>query len=335
MQTIRQNLSRYRNEIKGVAILWVVFFHAQLGLDGFLYQIQRIGYGGVDIFFFLSGYGLYHSLSKDADLGRYMKRRSERLLPSYLPFCLLWLAVMLPMYGGGIATSARIAMSNLSMLSFLTGTPLYINWYTGALLMSMVLAPFFYVLVKPGKKYWLRALGLLAVLFAVGLGYIDDSRYMFICRLPVMVLGMIVGGCTLNSRKLRWGIPMVTAGSVLALAVLYRCLDQYKELLVTYAMYWHPFVLIAPVLCIGLGWLFSHVPVIVLKPLNILGRASFEIFLFNAWVETLGVGFGVFSGPVEWLLWSGAGIVVGLGYHMLISKAWKTVFQKNKKVVDN
>ena len=95
MQTIRYNLSRYRNELKGIAILWVVFFHAQLGLEGLLYQVQRIGYGGVDLFFFLSGFGLYHTLERDADLGRYLKRRARRLLPAYLPFCVVWLVVIL------------------------------------------------------------------------------------------------------------------------------------------------------------------------------------------------------------------------------------------------
>ena len=50
MSVISRYLSRYRNELKGFAILWVVFFHASLGLDtGVLYQLKRIGYGGVDI----------------------------------------------------------------------------------------------------------------------------------------------------------------------------------------------------------------------------------------------------------------------------------------------
>ena len=43
MESMRKLLSRYRNEIKGCAILWVVFFHARLGLDGLMYQVQRIG----------------------------------------------------------------------------------------------------------------------------------------------------------------------------------------------------------------------------------------------------------------------------------------------------
>ena len=79
------------------AILWVVFFHAQLGLGGLLYDVQKIGYGGVDMFLFLSGFGLYHSLSRDADAGRYLLRRARRLLPAYLPFCAVWLCVMLPL----------------------------------------------------------------------------------------------------------------------------------------------------------------------------------------------------------------------------------------------
>lgn len=328
METIRQNLSRYRNELKGVAILWVVFFHAQLGLDGVWYQIQRIGYGGVDIFFFLSGFGLYHSLEKDADLGRYLKRRGERLLPSYLPFCLVWLAIMLPMNGAGLATSARIAMGNLTMLGFLSGTPLYINWYTGALLMSFLLAPFFHAVLKPGKKYWLRASVLLAVLFAAGIGYIDEPRYMFICRLPVMVLGMIAAGCQIEQKKTKLLIPLLCAAGAAAFAVLFRCLDQYKELLVTYALYWHPFVLITPVLCMGLSWLFGHIPPAMLKPLNLLGKASFEIFLFNAWVETLGVSFGKIATPAEWLVWSVAGMAVGLLYHLAVSGLMRRKRQK-------
>ncbi len=331
MQLVRQNLSRYRNELKGIAILWVILFHAQLGFDGLLYQIQRIGYGGVDIFFFLSGFGLYHSLKKDSDLSNYMKRRGERLLPAYLPFCLLWLMVMLPMNGAGLAGSVKIAMSNLSMLSFLTGSPLNINWYTAALLVSLLLAPFFYALLKPEKGYWLRAAGLLAFLFAAGLGYIDDTRYKLFCRLPLMAMGMIAAGCNIDKRKVRWLIPMLFAAAVIAFAVLYRCLNQYQELLVTYAMYWHPFVIITPALCIALSWMFTHVSSAILKPLKILGEASFEIFLFNAWVEVLGVKFGVITTAAQWAVWSLGCIAAGIAYHYLIGFGWKFLKQKISK----
>ena len=331
MDAIRKLLGRYRNEIKGVAILWVVFFHARLGLNGALYQIQRIGYGGVDIFFFMSGFGLFYSLEKDADLGGYLKRRAGRLLPSYLPFCLVWLAVMLPMFGLGLANSARVAMSNLTMLGFLTGTEHYINWYTGALLVSLLLAPFFHAVLKPGKHYWLRVAGLLAVLFAVGLGYIDDNRYMAISRLPVFALGMVAAGCQLSDKQRKIALPALMVCAAAALVVLYRCLDHYVELLVPYAMYWHPFVLITPVLCIVLGWLFSHLSGAVLKPLRCLGEASFEIFLFNVWYEVLGAKIGLMDSPLECLLWSIGSIALGCIYHTVIAaamKKWKHTAQK-------
>lgn len=323
MEAIRKMLGRYRNEIKGIAILWVVFFHARLGLDGLLYQVQRIGYGGVDIFFFMSGFGLFYSLEKDADLGRYLIRRGERLLPSYLPFCFMWLAVMLPRFGLGTANAARVALSNLSMLGFLTGTDRYINWYTGALLISLLLAPFFHAALKPGKRYWLRAAALLAVLFAVGLGFIDDSRYMMISRFPVFALGMVAAGCEVKERNLKLALPALGAGALAALFVLYRCLNRYVELLVPYAMYWHPFVLIAPALCLAFGWVFAHVPAAMLKPLRFLGGASFEIFLFNVWYEVLGPEIGLMSTPLECLLWSIGTVALGCIYHLLITGVMK------------
>jgi len=328
METICKNLSRYRNELKGIAILWVVFFHAQLGLDGLLYQVQRIGYGGVDIFFFLSGFGLYHSLEKDADLGRYLKRRGERLLPSYLPFCLAWLAVMLPMYGDGFVSSIRIALGNLTMSGYFAGAELNINWYVSGMVLSLLLAPAFHAVISAGRRFWLRALTLISILFAAGLGYIGNDHYMAISRLPVFVLGMMFAApqCrTVSAKKAAFGL--ITA-CIAGFAVLFVFLERYQEMLVTYAMYWHPFVLIAPALCAGLSWLLSKMPAIVCKPFAVLGRASFEIFLFNVWVELLGKRFGLANTPLAWAGWSMASVAAGLIYHEMIGCLFCTLKSK-------
>ncbi len=323
MQTIRRNLSRYRNELKGFAILWVVFFHAQLGLEGFLYQIQRIGYGGVDVFFFLSGYGLYHSLEKDADPGRYLKRRGERLLPAYLPFCLVWLAVMLPLHGGGVATSLKIAAGNLTMTGYFANVDLNINWYVSAMALSLLLAPVFHAVLHCGDRFLLRAAVLLAVLFAVGFAYIGADQYMAISRLPVFAMGMMAAAPQMESLSGKKATAAMVAAGVLGTIVLYMCLERFSELLITYAMYWHPFVLITPGLCAGLAWIFSCLPGAVCKPFALLGKASFEIFLFNVWIEVLGKKYAWASSPLEWLLWSAASIVAGCAYHWLIGRIFK------------
>jgi len=326
--SIQRRLSACRNEIKGFAILWIVFFHAQLGLSGIPYEIQKIGYGGVDLFLFLFGFGLYRSLEKNSDPGKYLKRRAMRLLPAYVPFCLLWLAVMLPMYGGGIATSLRIAAGNLTMLGFFANAPLMINWYVSALAVMILLAPFFYSCIQPGKHGLLRAAALMAALFLLGFAFIGTDQYMAVSRLPVFLLGMIFASpCEKTQTKpwLKWLMPCAFAAGV---AALYLCFARWPELLNDYAMYWHPFVLIAPPLCAGLAWLFERCPSKLAAPLRLLGEASFEIFLFNVWIEVLGKKFGLCSTPLQWAAWSAASVLAGIGYHFAVRKIVK-------KTVDN
>lgn len=317
MHSIQHYLRTYRSEIKGVAILWVVFFHAQLGLDGFWYDVQKIGYGGVDLFFFLTGFGLYHSLEKSPDLRGYVKRRALRLLPSYLPFCLVWLAVMLPMYGGGMAASARIIAGNLTMLGYFANVPLMINWYVSALVLFMMLAPLIHACLKTDGHHWIRTLLLLGLAFAAGLAFIGNDQYMVFSRLPVLILGMAFARpCDEKKNGGKWAFAFAISFA-LGMAVLYLCHGRFPELLNDYAMYWHPFVLIAPAMCAGLGWLFGHMPHAASAPLRVLGRASFEIFLFNVWIEVLGKKFRLFQTAEEWILWSVGSIAAGLVYHLL------------------
>lgn len=320
MQTIQRSLSRHLNEIKGVAILWVIFFHAQLGLGGLAYEVQKIGYGGVDLFLFLSGFGLYHSLEKDADIGRYLHRRAVRLLPAYIPFCLVWLAVMIPLYGGGMATSVRIAAGNLTMLGFFAGVPLMINWYVSALALTLLIAPMLHAHLKSHRGF-----GLLIGLFVLGFSFVGDDRYMAISRLPVFALGMMFARPCEKEHK---DLPvMLGAGGVAGLAALYGCWARFPELLNDYAMYWHPFVLIAPALCAALGWLFAKAPAKACAPLRVLGQCSFEIFLFNVWLEVLGKKFGLCQTPLHWIIGSVAALGMGMMYHFAV----KAVVRKSCK----
>lgn len=326
MKSIQKYISAHRDAIKGLAILWVVFFHAQLGLGGLLYDMQKIGYGGVDLFLFLSGFGLYHSISRNEDIGRYLARRAVRLLPAYVPFCLVWLCVMLPMLGGGVATSARIAFGNLFMLGFFADVPLMINWYVSVMALTMLLAPLFYAWLNRGDRKICRIFVLIAVCFGVGLAYIGSDQYMAVSRLPVFVLGMAFAmPC---DKKCGWIPGALALGGFAGLAVLYLCFARFPELLNDYAMYWHPFVLVAPAMCAGLGWLFHRLPSVANRGFAVFGRASFEIFLFNVWAEVLGKKFGFAQTPVQWTVLSALTIVLGIGYHWLIGKIVR-------KVVDN
>ena len=56
--------SKYRTECIGVGIFWVLLFHARLLTLPVGNFIKLIGYGGVDICLMMSGFGIYHSLSR-------------------------------------------------------------------------------------------------------------------------------------------------------------------------------------------------------------------------------------------------------------------------------
>lgn len=75
-------IGKHRTELMGFAMIVIMFFHMNFSVPsqfGILSFIKQTGYGGVDIFLFLSGYGIYHSLKKNSSLLGYYKRRAVRI----------------------------------------------------------------------------------------------------------------------------------------------------------------------------------------------------------------------------------------------------------------
>ena len=321
MQQMQRKLGRSRDAIKGIAILWVVFFHAVLDLRGPVYDLQKVGYGGVDIFFFLSGFGLYYSLSKNADLSAFLRRRLARLLPAYLPFCILWLCIMIPLYGFGVTDAVRTAVSNLSMMAFWCKAPAQINWYTSALLASYLLAPVLFAIMHGSRSPLRTGLLLAASSFLIGLGWIDHYAYMAVSRLPVFILGMVV--CTPEMSKIgkKTTAVLVAFGLLGGAALLAVAFRYFTTMRVSHALAWHPFILFAPALCMTLAWAFDRAGKVgwLVKPFAFLGNCSFEIFLFNVWFEVLGKTFGLGGTPKRWAALSLASIVLGIGYHYAVA----------------
>ena len=78
------NISRYRGELMGMAMLFVVLFHVGLPREDAFYGLRRIGNIGVDMFLFLSGVGLWFSWTKGQQAGRFLLRRLVRIYPAWL-----------------------------------------------------------------------------------------------------------------------------------------------------------------------------------------------------------------------------------------------------------
>lgn len=312
---MHQTLRASRDPLKGLAILWIVFFHARLNLTGCLSTFQQLGYAGVDIFFFLSGFGLYHSLSKSTDIKSYIFRRAWRILPAYLPLCLLWLILTLPRLGLSTVPTIQTILGNLLMVGYWGNTPQMLNWYMSALIATLILAPFLYACIANGK-----ALATLAFSCLIGVCFLFDERLIMVSRLPVFVLGMCIAMPREKKTDPRINAAVYSVSFIAGAGLLALCMTRYPQALLDYGMYWYPFALMTPPICAGLGWLFHRFSK-VFAPLGFIGRASFEIFLFNCGAEVYLKKAVHIDTPTVWLWVSLGSIVLGCVYHYAINRA--------------
>lgn len=82
MKKLLQNGLAERGKMMGVAILMVIFYHLIGATESKVFMPFYLGFMGVDIFLFLSGYGLCHAYSKYNILTFY-KKRFYRIFPLY------------------------------------------------------------------------------------------------------------------------------------------------------------------------------------------------------------------------------------------------------------
>lgn len=78
-------ISSYRRELMAVAMFAILLTH--MNCDFGCFAINRLalcGQGGVDAFFFLSGFGMYYSGMKKTTLAAFYKKRAVRIFPSFL-----------------------------------------------------------------------------------------------------------------------------------------------------------------------------------------------------------------------------------------------------------
>lgn len=133
-------ISTHRQEIMGIACLWVLFHHNTFDWPQALWLVRKVatyGNAGVDIFLFLSGISLYFAYQKKPKLQTFYKRRIVRLL---IPFGLLavpyWIWRDLFLHMGDF-------LLDVTMLSFpLKGV--ITTWYVGAILVFYLAFPLIY-----------------------------------------------------------------------------------------------------------------------------------------------------------------------------------------------
>lgn len=276
-------LSKYRAELMGAAMVWVMLFHAQDLKFGIpvLDLFCNAGFGGVDIFIVLAGVGLVRSLSgRKQRFISFMARRCRRILPAYYVVMLCYTAFLV----WRNMAPASAFFWNSTLLSYWVRAEGAFNWYVTGILLYYALAPGWFRLMESSRRReWLTAgavaagLGLCRYLLDNGGWHYQDVAY----RLPVFFLGLLLGFYVREERQLGKGdllfwLACLVCGGVYLVAAFRTDPD------VLYLPLCHLFLFTTVPMCLFGCVCFEKLPLgVVRKGLRWIGENSLEIYLLN------------------------------------------------------
>lgn len=205
-----EKLSKHRTFLMGFAALWVYWFHVvpenSFGIpfiDTVWHLLHTLGFCGVDMFLFVSGFGLAHSLSKNPvssvrDYGRFVKKRLSRLLPAFVLIASLIGYVDGWTFRQFVGRVTGLRQLFINVYDFL--------WYVPCAMIFYLITPFIYKILKGIKYKTLFTAGICAVWIAAEIllrGHIRADLYAMICRVAVYLVGLYAGACAVSGKKVK------------------------------------------------------------------------------------------------------------------------------------
>ena len=319
-------LSKYRSELMGMAMLWVMCFHAwnlDLGCQ-VLEWVRAAGFGGVDIFIVLSAMGLVMSLSRrEQDFSSFMARRALRILPAYFIVMLAYTAFSVVRQ----TAPPSAFLWNSLLLNYWVHARGSFNWYVSGIMLFYTITPFCFrqLKKKTHRALWVGA-GIVLGLLACRLLIVDNYwNYLDVFyRVPVFFLGLLLGFYVYEKKpcggkdKLFWVVWTLLGAGYLVLSPIATEAGFYLPLC-------HLFLFTTVPMCFAACFLFEKLPLGWLRKfLRLVGENSLEIYLLNvsffSELDLLQSYFGF--GPTRRLYFLIAftlNILLGVGLHRLVA----------------
>lgn len=186
-------LSKYRTQMMGIAIICILVFHSRFPLPYHTLPafIANNGYAGVEIFFLLSGFGIYFGINKSQSTKEFYKKRVLRILPYYLPIVLLFSLIAV---SAGFWTISDL-VNNMFMTGFWLnrGFKHIFDWYIPAILVMYFITPIYFRYYKKNKALTMSVCCITPILLVVLNNWFVDLNirylYLFLCRIPIYFIG--------------------------------------------------------------------------------------------------------------------------------------------------
>lgn len=267
-QTFYDSLIKYRNAIFGVAIIYIIVYHM-----GIVPLFGR-GFIGVDIFLFLSSFGLCFSLGKHS-LAEFYIRRLNRVYPLFVFSNILKWTIGRFL---GERLNAWDSFCDISGLTFFGFGGKHMLWFIPSLMILYIITPPLYKIVKRFGQYALYVIIVISFIVMFLCPSMDWHYSCLVSRLPVFVLGILYFVYNGDLKKLF--APLLAF-------ILFHELSINNDLKYLVADFYSPMLLLA--LCA----LFSITSPRRLSHLSWIGSKSLECFIGNGMITQFLIFEGV------------------------------------------
>ena len=188
------NISRYRGELMGAAMLFIILFHVALPRENAFFGLRRMGNVGVDMFLFLSGIGLWFSWMKNPSAKHFFIRRYLRIYPAWLIIACLY---YIPRFRGGDLEAWINLIGEITINWNFWRYDELTFWYIPATMMLYLFAPAYMELIKRHPIY--KWLPVVMIMWCILVQYVTPIHQavghleIFWSRVPIFFIGINMG----------------------------------------------------------------------------------------------------------------------------------------------
>ncbi|MDD6020641.1 MAG: acyltransferase [bacterium] len=268
-------ISKYRTGIMGFAMMAIMLGHQPFFFESHIVGFFHIyGSWGVDLFLFVSGFGITHSLRKNS-VKQFYKNRANRLIPT----CVF---VGLAKYILKLCGFEEFTSDNFILFV----TNIYL-WYIYAIIVYYIVSPLLYKLLHRYGVYAVISICLVSLLcsyipFHLSPYYLVNHIGWLTARLPVYVLGMYAVMYPIRI-KLKYiilgGLAICALAAFLKLTTImirFKWDIKYLNLLV---------MLSTPMLCLLACKLTHYFKILELGSIvDYFGKYSLELYLWHEFI---------------------------------------------------
>lgn len=177
-----------RKCLMGFAIICIMYCHNSISIGSAWALSKQIAQFGVDLFFFLSGYGLCQSYMNNPK--GFYRRRIIRIFPTYLLIILPYMCFLIIRH-----TPISTVIWEFSLISYYTDGVLT-EWYIASILLLYLLFPVLFKLIQRKMVFYLLCIIAFGIALYVSYGTLGCPENIsivsgtLIVRIPIFITGI-------------------------------------------------------------------------------------------------------------------------------------------------